>query len=75
MDSSKDEQFKARLLTSGNEACLELGIDAVNPTAPTRLVVFEQTPQELFRWISYRKTIEKHLFERPFEAFKGPESW
>mmetsp|Transcript_136046 Transcript_136046/g.322396 ORF Transcript_136046/g.322396 Transcript_136046/m.322396 type:complete len:461 (-) Transcript_136046:220-1602(-) len=41
-----DETFKSRLLTDANSACLELGISATNPTAPTRLVVFEQKPEE-----------------------------
>ncbi|CAJ1353142.1 unnamed protein product [Effrenium voratum] len=39
-------RFKARLLQDANKACLELGVNATNPTAPTQLVVFEQTPQE-----------------------------
>ncbi|CAE7773712.1 unnamed protein product, partial [Symbiodinium pilosum] len=38
--------FKSKLLTDANGACSELGISATNPTAPTRLVVFEQKPKE-----------------------------
>lgn len=41
-----DEAFKQRLLTDGNAACQELGIQAANPTAPTKLVVMEQTAEE-----------------------------
>merc|ERR1719229_1018348 len=41
-----DSAFKARLLQDGNAACAELGISASNPTAPTELVVVEQTPEE-----------------------------
>ncbi|CAE7503711.1 unnamed protein product [Symbiodinium sp. CCMP2456] len=41
-----DETFKSRLLSDANSACSELGISATNPTAPTRLVVFEQKPEE-----------------------------
>ncbi|CAE7352676.1 unnamed protein product [Symbiodinium natans] len=41
-----DEKFKSRLLSDANSACSELGITATNPTAPTKLVVFEQKPQE-----------------------------
>jgi len=41
-----DEGFKQRLLQDGNAACAELGIQAANATAATRLVVYEQTPKE-----------------------------
>eukprot|EP00913_Durusdinium_trenchii_P035488 g33211.t1 len=37
--------FKVRLIADANSACAELGLNAVNPTAPTQLVVFEQTPK------------------------------
>ncbi|CAK9018914.1 Probable nitrile hydratase (NHase) (Nitrilase) [Durusdinium trenchii] len=40
-----DQQFKVRLMADANSACAELGLNAVNPTAPTQLVVFEQTPK------------------------------
>ena len=39
-----DEDFKALLLKDGNAAALELGIDAGNVNAPTKLVVVENTP-------------------------------
>ena len=35
-------------MADANSACAELGLNAVNPTAPTQLVVFEQTPKALF---------------------------
>lgn len=38
-----DASFKDRLLKNGNDACAELGINASNATAPTKLVVMEQT--------------------------------
>lgn len=39
----KDPAFKARLLEDGNKAALEIGVDASNPNAPTKLVVFENS--------------------------------
>jgi len=41
-----DDAFRQRLLDDGNAACGELGISASNPTAPTKLVVVEQSKEE-----------------------------
>merc|ERR1740128_279082 len=41
-----DQDFKARLVEDGNAGCAELGLQASNPNAPTKLVVVENTPQE-----------------------------
>ena len=37
--------LEARLVEDGNAGCGELGLQASNPNAPTKLVVVENTPQ------------------------------
>ena len=56
-------RFKARLLTDANSACASIGVNAVNPTAPTQLLVFEQTPKvrepsgREVMWVKHGKTM------------------